>query len=65
MYVLINKQCQFWNGTEWDSDIGEAERYNTEEESDEEAFTILEEWGIAAHAIDTDELPDELPDEDE
>jgi len=35
--------------------IGEAERYPTEEASDEDAFTILEEWGIAPHAVEIDD----------
>lgn len=54
MYVLMNKQGQYWDGLGWDTDIGEAERYATEEESDQEAFDILEEWGIAAHAVEVD-----------
>lgn len=55
MYVLMNKLGQYWDGLDWDSNIGEAERYATEAESDQEAFDILEEWGIAAHALEIDD----------
>jgi hypothetical protein len=59
MYVLMNTQGQYWDGLGWDTDIGEAERYPTEEASDEDAFTILEEWGVAAHAVETGDDEDD------
>ena len=57
MCVLMNHHGQYWDGLGWDSDITQAERYDTEEESDQEAFTILEEYGIAAHAVEADDEP--------
>jgi hypothetical protein len=60
MYVLMNPQCQYWDGAGWDSAISEAVHYPTEEDSDEDALDILDEYGIAAHAVEVDE-----PDEDE
>ncbi len=59
MYVLMNQYGQYWDGLDWDIDISQAERYDTEELSDEDAFDILEEWGIAAHAVEVDDDEEE------
>ena len=40
MYVSMNKLGQYWDGADWDTDIGGAERYATEEHSDQDAFDI-------------------------
>ncbi len=63
MYVLMNKQGWYWDGLGWDTDLAEAERYATEELADQEAYDILEDYGVAAHAeeIDEENEPEQQP----
>jgi len=55
MYVLMNKQGRYWDGLDWDTDLAEAERYATEEQADQDAIDILEEFGVASAAVEIDD----------
>lgn len=55
MYVLMNKQGHYWDGLDWTTDLAEAEHYATEEDSDRDAIDILQEYGVAAAAVEIDD----------